>query len=63
MYKYFIAYNYVDRKGFGFGNCECKTDRKIEDFEHIEDIIEKIKKQKRFKGIVVLNYKLLREEK
>lgn len=63
MYKYFIAYNYVCKKRYGFGNCEYIINRKIEDFEIVNDIIEKIKKQTKFEEVAILNYKLLKEVK
>lgn len=68
MYKYFISYNYITKNGFGFGfgfgSCDCITDKKIEEFEHIESIRKKIKKDnKEFKDVIILNYKLLKEEK
>lgn len=64
MYKYFISYNYITKNGFGFGSCDCITDKKIEEFEHIESIRKKIKKEnKEFKDVMILNYKLLKEEK
>lgn len=64
MYKYFVSYSYTMKEGFGFGSCECIMDKKIENFENIYDIAEKIKKQeKEFKEVIILNYKLLKEEK
>ena len=63
MYRYFVSYHYTDKKNFGFGSCECETKKKIEDYEHINNIREIIKKQTRSDEIIILNYKLLREEK
>lgn len=66
MYKYFISYFYYyddDFKG-GSGNCEIKAIRKIQYMEDIRKIENALKKENnRIKLVIILNYKLLREEK
>lgn len=62
MYKYFISYKYTTKNGSGFGYCGVTTNKKIDHFEHLESIAEDIKEKSNFKGIVILNYKLLKEE-
>lgn len=61
MYNYFISYNYKGSLGSGFGCCSVNTNKKIESFEHLEDISEEIKKESKVEQVIILNYKLLKE--
>lgn len=63
MYKYFISYNYTTKNGSGFGYCDVTTNKKIDHFELLESIAESIKEKCNFKGIAILNYKLLKKKK
>ena len=62
MYRYFISYNFNDNKGIGFANCEVQRNKKINNIRDIQEIAKEIKEKNSFKGVVILNYKLLSEE-
>ena len=62
MYKYFISYSYKSNLGAGFGYCSVNTNKKIESFEHLEDIAKQIKEKSKFDEVLILNYKLLKKD-
>ena len=62
MYNYFISYNCKNSLGSGFGYCSVNTNKKIESFEHLEDIAKQIKEKSKCDEVIILNYKLLKKD-
>lgn len=57
MNKYFIAYFHKGNKSFGVGNSEITSKKEIINFEDIQEIEQKIKKDNNFEEVIILNYK------
>lgn len=60
-YWYFISYNYWVSKSQGFGNCEIPVSVPITSIDNISIIQDIIKNERKYHGVIVNNYILLRE--
>lgn len=60
-YRYFISYFETTNHSFGFGSCEVETDKKIENYDDINEIEEMLlEKSNDIKELRVLNYQLMK---
>ncbi|MEW9577732.1 hypothetical protein U9K47_20610 [Bacillus toyonensis] len=59
-YEYFVTYNWQGNQGSGSGHTTLIFSRKINE-RLLEEAVEFLKDKNRFKGIVIQNYKLMRE--
>lgn len=58
-YKYYIAYNYKNVNGTGFGSCDISGDKPIKTSEDMNQLVDDIKKKNDFNALVILTiYKL-----
>lgn len=62
MNKYFIAYFHKGNKSFGVGNSEITSKKEIINFEDIQEIEQKIKKDNNFEEVIILNYKKIKQK-
>lgn len=65
MYKYFVSYQFNTNNSFGFGRCGLDFENKINTMEDIAEIEKMIIENNKGKmtSIIILNYKLLKEDK
>lgn len=59
-YDYLIIYNFTNEVGSGFGNIDLTLEDKIKNFDDLENIRNFIKDKNSFKGVVIMDYKLLK---
>lgn len=58
-YKYFMAYNYMNRGQLGFGNVIAKVEYCIKEVEDVIAIQESIREENDLESVVIMNYILI----
>ena len=62
QYHYFVSYQYKKSKDYGFGQVNLLLKETITRPEQVEEIRDHIQERYKFKGVVIINFLLLREE-
>lgn len=64
MYYYFIVYYYENINATGIGRLQITIDKKIDDFDTIEQIEQTIKNRfdEKSTSVIIVNYKLLNQK-
>lgn len=62
-YRYFINYSWSGKDENGSGMTEFFTNKKIDSYDDVVYVSEKIKEKNNFETVIICNWKLLRIEK
>lgn len=57
--NYFVNYNFTKGRQSGFGMTGVIMDKEINNFDDLVSLSEEIKKNNKFDGVVIMNYKIL----
>ncbi len=63
IYEYFVSYYYEDKYNTGFSCLTISSDKKINDENSLNEMINYIKTKNNLKTVVILNFKLLNERR